>query len=266
MGEAGQDRGPIAPRLSVVVVARDEEERIAACLEAARFADELLVVDTGSLDRTRDIAAAHGARVEELPWEGFGPTKAAALALARGAWILLLDADEVVDTRLAASIQAVVSVPDGADRQIQPEGYELCRRALFLGRWMGHGGWYPDWVLRLVRRGSYTMSADLVHESLRVGGRVARLAGELRHHTDPDLPRYLQKMVSYADLSARSLHAAGRRCRVDQLLLHPPAMFLKRYVLQAGCLDGVHGLLLALLSSVHVLIKYARLWELGRRQ
>jgi len=266
MGDAGQDTTLTTPRLSVVVVARDEEERIAACLEAVRFADELLVVDTGSRDRTRAIAAAHGARVEELPWEGFGPTKAAALVLARGDWILLLDADEVVDARLAAAIQAAISLPDGVPREGLPAGYELCRRALFLGRWLRHGGWYPDWVLRLVRRDCFTMSADLVHERLEVRVVVARLAGELRHYTDPDLPHYLQKMVTYADLGAQSLHAAGRRCRIDQLLLHPPAMFLKRYLVQAGCLDGVHGLLLALLSSVHVLVKYARLWELGRRR
>jgi hypothetical protein len=127
---------------------------------------------------------------------------------------------------------------------------------------MRHGGWYPDWVLRLVRRGRFTMTHDRVHEGLQVDGEVARLAGDIDHHTDPDLACYLEKMSRYARLGAEDLHAQGRRFRAWRLLLNPPAVFVKRYLLKLGFLDGLHGLLLALLSSVHVLLKYARLWEL----
>lgn len=253
------DAEPV-PDLSVVIVARDEERRIGPCLAAVQFADELLVVDTGSTDGTRELARAGGARVEELEWRGFGPTKAAALELARGEWVLLLDADEVVDTELARAIRAVVQGGDAPTA-----GYELCRRGLFLGRWMRHGGWYPDWVLRLARRDACRMTMDAVHERLEVDGSTARLAGELLHYTDPDLPHYLAKMSTYADLGAQALHAAGRRCRLHHLLLRPPATFWKRYVLKQGWRDGMHGLLLAFLSAVHVFVKYARLWELGHR-
>ncbi|MGD8396761.1 MAG: glycosyltransferase family 9 protein, partial [Candidatus Eiseniibacteriota bacterium] len=239
------------------------------------FADELLVVDTGSRDRTPELAAAHGARVVELPWRGFGPTKDAALRLTRGDWILALDADEVVDARLAGAIRSVVEAPrrsgplpdrpeSGCPAHAGPAGYAVCRRGFFLGRWLAHGGWYPDWVLRLVRRGAFTMSHDAVHESLTVDGPVARLEGELLHLTDPDLAGYLRKMITYADLGARMLYDRGVRFRVVQLLVHPSATFLKRYVLKQGWRDGLPGLLLALFSAVHVLVKYARLWELGR--
>lgn len=250
---------PPVPELSVVIIARDEEARIGACLDAVAFAGERLVADTGSRDRTRAVAAAHGARVVEVEWRGFGLSKRAALELAAGDWLLLLDADEVVDARLARAIAAAVREPGAAC------GFELCRRALFLGRWLGHGGWYPDWVLRLVRRGAYTMSADAVHEQLRARGPASRLAGELLHYTDPELAIYLRKMNRYADLGAQALRASGRRFHLHQLLVHPPAIFIKRYLLLAGFLDGFHGLLLAALSAVHVLLKYARLWELEQQ-
>jgi hypothetical protein len=120
-------------------------------------------------------------------------------------------------------------------------------------------------VLRLVRRDRFHMSHDIVHEQLTVDGRVERLAGELEHHTDPDLHRYLAKMLRYADLGARALHERGVRFHLSRLVVNPPATFVKRYVLKAGFRDGVEGLLLALLSAVHVLVKYARLWEIEHR-
>jgi glycosyltransferase involved in cell wall biosynthesis len=245
--------------LTVVVVARDEESRIGACLDSVAFADERLVVDTGSTDRTRDVASAYGARVVDLKWRGFGPTKAEALDLAGGDWLLLLDADERVDPTLASAIGAAI----GQTRSDSPEGYELCRRSLFLGRWLSHGGWYPDWVLRLVRRGKFRMVEAPVHESLEVSGRRGRLPGELLHETDPDLGRYLRKLDLYTDLAARDLAARGARFRLRDLVLRPPATFVKRYLLKAGFRDGVPGFLLAALSATHVLVKYARLWELA---
>ena len=244
--------------LSVVVVASNEASRIARCFASASFADERLLVDTGSTDDTMEIARAAGFRVEERPWQGFGPTKAAALAMATGDWVLLLDADEAVTPELRAEIEAVL-IGGRAER-----GFELCRRAFFLGRWMAHGGYYPDWVLRLVQRDAFEMSNDLVHERLRVDGAVGRLAGDIEHYTDRSLAEYLAKMVHYASLGAESAHASGRRFALHQLVLRPPAIFLKRFVLKLGCLDGMQGFLLALLSAVHVTIKYARLWELGR--
>jgi len=247
-----------APRLSVVIVARNEATRIGRCLASAAFADERLVVDTGSDDATVEVARRAGARVIEVAWEGFGPTKARALAEANGDWLLLLDADEEVTPELAVAIGARAATDP------QQDGYAVCRRSFFLGKWMGHGGWYPDWVLRLVPRRHHAMSSAAVHESLSVPGATHRLEGELLHHTDRTLAEYLDKMVRYADLGARQAFENGRRFRWSDLLLRPPAVFWKRLLLRAGFLDGAHGVLLALLSSVHVTIKYVRLWELGR--
>lgn len=263
--------------LSVVIVARDEEDRIGACLESVAFADERLVVDTGSTDRTRELAAAHGARVIERPWRGFGPSKAEALGLVDGDWVLLLDADERVDATLAASIRDVVGGGDGSRGQegsrgqdssrgqvtsAACDGYELRRRARFLGRWLAHGGWGKDYVLRLVRRGAFVMTPRPVHESLAVAGRRGRLHGELLHETDPELKRYLKKLDLYTSLAAEDLAGRGVRFRLRDLLLHPPVVFIKNYVLRAGFRDGVPGFLIAVLSSFHVFVKYAKLWEI----
>jgi glycosyltransferase involved in cell wall biosynthesis len=251
--------------LSVVVVARDEEERIGACLDSVAFADERLVVDTGSSDQTRELAKARGARVIELAWRGFGPTKAEALGLAAGDWVLLLDADERVDRALAGEIGKVLeggNGPEGPPGFAGYAGYEVCRRARFLGRWLEHGNWGPDWVLRLVRRGAFVMSPRPVHESLSVAGRRGRLAGELLHETDPDLHRYLTKLDLYTSLAADDLADRGVRFRLRDLLIRPPAIFVKAYVLRAGFRDGLPGFLIAVLSATHVFVKYAKLWEI----
>ncbi len=243
----------------MVIVTLNEEARLPACLDSVDWAAERLVVDTGSSDRTRELAVAAGARVVERPWEGFGPTKSAALGLARGDWVLLLDADERLTPDLRAAIEAALALDD-------PEvaAYAVCRRSLFLGRWMRHGGWYPDWVVRLVRRDRFTMTADRVHERLLADGPVERLAGDLLHETDPDLQTYLKKMVHYAALGGQALAERQVEFRPSMLCVRPAATFFKRLVWRSGWRDGLHGWVLAGLSSVHVFLKYAHLWERQR--
>ena len=168
------------PTLSVIVITKNEAAHIEACLKSVAFADESIVVDSGSSDATPTLAASMGARVVRTDdWPGFGAQKNRALALARGDWVLSIDADERVGDELAAEIRAVVQRNDSAG----PTGYELNRLSSFCGQWMRHGDWYPDRVLRLFRRGAGRFSDDLVHERLLVDGHCARLNGELLHFT-----------------------------------------------------------------------------------
>ncbi|MEO8153808.1 MAG: glycosyltransferase family 2 protein, partial [Rhizobacter sp.] len=175
--------------LSVTLITHNESRHIAACLKSVAFADEWVVVDSGSTDGTREIAESLGARVIKTDdWPGFGVQKNRALALAQGRWVLSIDADERVSETLAARIVETIKNDQAAD------GYELTRLSRFCGQWMRHGDWYPDRVLRLFRRGRGRFTDDLVHERLRIEGRVERLAGDLLHDTMPTLDDALDKM------------------------------------------------------------------------
>lgn len=252
--------GP-AGTLSVILITLNEEANLARCLARLDFATEIIVADSGSTDGTVAVAHRFTRHVISLPWQGFGPTKQAALQRATGRWVLSLDADEVVDDELVSSIREVLrnDLPHVA-------GYRINRRSCFLGTWMKRSGWYPDWVLRLGRRECVRFSSHRVHEQLQVQGRTSRLEGHLLHYTDPDWPHYLAKLSRYSEWSARSLHEEGRRARLVDLTARPAYQFLRTYFLQAGFLDGRAGLMLACGSAFHVFSKYARLWDLTRKQ
>jgi len=224
-------------RLSVVVVTRNEEERLRACLEAVVWADEIVVVDAESEDKTVAIAQEFTDRVVVRRWPGYAAQKNAALDLASGDWVLSLDADEVVSPELRAEIARVLASDGPAD------GYTVPRRNIFWGRWVRHGGLYPDRQLRLFRRGRGRFEARAVHESVRVDGRVEPVDGHLEHR-------------SYRDAVAE-----GRRARVTDLLLRPLGRFLAMYVVRRGFLDGWRGFLLATLYAYYVLIRSAKIWE-----
>ncbi len=159
-----------------------------------------------------------------------------------------------MDITLAESIKSAIASP-------QFDSYELNRKSQFLGRWITHSGWYPDHIIRLFRRGCGCFTNDAVHERIEVTGATGRLTGHILHYTDPDIEHYLAKLNRYTTLSADILRGQGRRFRVSHVLLKPPATFIKMYLLKSGFRDGIPGLILALLSSFHVLCKYAKLWE-----
>lgn len=283
--------------VSVVVIAQDEEAQIAACLESARWADELVVVDGGSRDRTAAIAAACGARVHHHPWPGFSAQWNYAIELATNPWVLLLAADERVTPELAAQIRATLRArPSHA-------GYYVRRQTYFLDRAMRGCGWGDELELRLIRRGLGRMDGRLVHERLVVDGSVGRIEGRLLHYSHPTLRDYLENLNRCTSLEAeealtlgvrntwlpplgalvragrrwlasdrsyRSLRAALKdeiknRYRWTLLLPFAPVLrFLQMFVLQRGFLDGRHGLYLSLLSAVYVFVAQAKLWELQR--
>jgi len=245
--------------LSVVVIACDEEERIGECLASVAWADELLVVDSGSADRTVEVARAHGARVVTRPWPGYAAQKNFALGQAGCPWVLSLDADERLSPELAAEIRGTIA---GAAPEVA--GASMPRRTRYLGRWIRHGGWYPDRKVRLVRRGRGRWTGEHLHERLEVDGAVVALRGDLLHHTYRDIGEHLRTMDRYSTEAARGMRAAGRRGSLLATLANPPLKFLKMYLLQRGFLDGAPGLLVAVLGSYYVFLKHAKLWELTR--
>ncbi len=247
-------------RLSVVTIALNEERNIVQCLESVRWADELIVVDSGSSDRTVELAKGFPARVMQLPWRGYGATKNDALQHATGDWILWLDADERVTPELAAEIRTKVQENDGTYA-----GYTVARRAYFLGKWIRHCGWYPSRVTRLFRRSSGKFTENKVHEQLLLEGPTGHLHNDLLHYTDPNLYHYCEKFNRYTSLAAEDMHAAGERFSLYDVLVRPPFMFFKMFVLRRGFLDGMHGFILSAVSMTYVFVKYAKLWELQKK-
>lgn len=246
------------PRLSVVVITLNEEERLRACLESVAWADELVVVDAESRDKTVQIAREFTDHVVVRPWPGFAAQKNFGLARARGHWVLSLDADEEVPPELRAEIEALLAGAPAHD------GYRIARRNLFWGRWMRHGGLYPDWQLRLWRRGRGRFEERAVHESARVEGAVGRLRAPLLHRSYRDVADFLARSDRYAALAAEEWVRRGRPLRMADFLLRPLGRFLSMYLLQRGFLDGREGFLVAVLYAYYVFVRSVKVWEKAR--
>ena len=246
-------------RLSAAIITRNERANLPRALRSlAGLADEVVVLDGGSTDGTPTLARALGARVRERAFDGFASQKNACLDLCTGEFILVLDADEAVTPALAAEIRRRVEAPDA-------DAWAVARRSLFLGRFMDHTGWFPDYTVRLLRRGRGRFAPALVHESLAVDGRVARLppSAHLEHFTTESLPAYLAKLNRYTSLAARDLAARDRRKpTAAELLLLPLFAFLKFFILRRGFRDGREGFLLSALSAYYVFAKYLKLRRL----
>lgn len=243
--------------LSVVLITKDAATQLDACLASAAFADEILVVDSGSRDSTVEIAIRHGARVIDRAWAGYGPQKQFAVESASYDWVLCLDADERVSPELKAGIARELAAA-GAD------AYAIARCNRFLGRWLRHGEGYPDWSVRLFDRRKAKWSNDAVHEKVVCTTPPARLRGDLMHESAESLAIYLDKQNRYTSLQASRLHAAGRRGSVLRMAISPIARFLKFYVLRLGFLDGVPGLVHIAIGCMNSFNKYAKLIELDK--
>lgn len=246
---------------SGVMIAKDAGATIAQALRSMRFCREIVVVvDERSSDETLTVAEELADRIEVRPWQGYGPTKQAAVDLAAHAWILMIDADEWLSPELAMSVAEAV---DDADPSV---AYQLRRRTRFLGRWMLHGDWGRDRVLRLFHRETGGPTADAIHESVQVEARKLLLKGLLYHEGDQTLQAYLERQNRYTTLAAKGLFGRGRRTTMLATAIRPVFKFLQSYILRLGFLDGWQGLVLAYYSAVAVFTKYAKLYALQHRQ
>ncbi len=245
--------------LSVVIITRNAASQLAACLESAAFADETLVVDSGSDDGTAALAVAHGARVLQQAWLGFGPQKQFAVEAAAHDWVLCLDADERVSEALRASILAALAAPAA-------QAYAMARCNRFMGRWLKHGEGYPDWSLRLFDRRHARWGDEPVHEKVLTDAPVTRIAGDLLHDSAETLDGYLDKQNRYTSMQAEVLFKAGKRAGAAQLLLSPALRFIKFYLLRLGFLDGIPGLVHIAIGCCNSFHKYAKLMALQRKQ
>jgi glycosyltransferase involved in cell wall biosynthesis len=251
---------PSRATLSVAIITLNEEQNLPRTLASIAWADEIVIVDSGSTDATRSIAQSYGSRFITEPWRGFASQKNFALSLCTADWVLSLDADEVVSPELAASIQAVVNQPASGT------AYALPRRNLFLGRWIRHGGYYPDPKLRLFPRGQAKFAETPVHETVDFSGHTETLSGDLVHDAYPTLTVYLDHMQRYSALGAEIAVARGHvgtglPAFLNGVFFRPLATFLYNYIFRGGFLDGREGLLLHLYHSAYVSWKYAKAWE-----
>ena len=246
-------------KLAATIVTLNEERNIArAILSLAGCVDEIVVVDSGSSDRTREIAASLGARVLEEPWRGYAAQKNFAAASASHEWILSLDADEELTPALSAEIAAVRLQGPSFDAWTMP------RLARYLGRWIRHSGWYPDRKIRLYHRDRAAWKGDFVHESVQTTGSVGQLKSDLLHFTCDTLSQHLTTLDRYTTLAAQSLAAARKPIPFSRLVIDPPWTFFRSFILQFGFLDGMHGFVIAGLAAFYTFMKYAKARELAK--
>jgi glycosyltransferase involved in cell wall biosynthesis len=247
------------PKVSVTVITLNEAEHIGAAIDSAAWADEIVVVDSGSTDGTADIARAKGVTVLSREWSGYVDQKNFAAARVSNDWIFSLDADERIPPALRAEIRALLS------SEPSKRGYRVPRVTFHLGRWIRTTDFYPDFQTRLYDRRAARWRGKYVHESVSVDGPVGRLRHDLEHYSFRDLRDQLDRVNHYTTLAARQMREAGRRAGPLDLLVHPPAAFLRNYVLRRGILDGTTGLTISLVNAYSVFLKFAKLWELQRK-
>lgn len=243
--------------LSVAIITLNAATQLADCLASAAFADDIVIIDSGSTDGTPALAQAHGARVVHCDWRGFGPQKQFAVDSAQHDWVLCLDADERVSPELRGSIENALRAPSTA-------AFRFARCNRFLGRYLKHGEGYPDWSLRLFDRRQARWSDDAVHEKVIADGPVATLKGDLLHDSAETLASYLTKQNRYTSLAADMAYQAGKRVGFGRLFLSPLIRFVKFYLIRQGFRDGLPGLIHIAIGCFNSFSKYAKLLELQK--
>lgn len=247
-------------RLSVVIITKNEAERLPTCLASIAFADEIVVVDSGSMDGTPELARKAGALViETQDWPGFGPQKQRGLDASTGDWVLCIDADEWLDAQLAQAIRQLLSLNPAT-----PHIYEIDRLSAFCGQWMKAGSWSPDIGVRLFRRGHARFSEDLVHERLIFEGPTGRLAGRLLHNSIVSIHDGVDKMNRYTTGRAQDQRRHGKKGGLGKAIGHGIWAFIRSYILRRGFMDGRLGFVLATLDAHNSYYRYLKLWLDGR--
>jgi glycosyltransferase involved in cell wall biosynthesis len=239
-------------KIAATIITYNEQRNLPRAIESLRCCDEIVVLDSGSTDRTVEIAANLGARVIETPWRGYASQKNYASENASHDWILSLDADEVLSEALEAEIWQIKKNGPRYD------AYTMPRLAQYLGRWIYHSGWHPDRKIRLFDRRKGVWHGDYVHESVKVSGTVGHLQANILHFTCSSLSEHLKTMDRYTTLAAQQILDEKRKVTFSNLLLNPPWTFVQTYILKAGFLDGTEGLAIANMAALYNFLKYAK--------
>jgi glycosyltransferase involved in cell wall biosynthesis len=248
-------------QLTVIVITRNEQANIEDCLKSVAFADEIIVLDNASTDRTADLARSLGARVYVTQdWPGFGSQKNRALAFATGDWVLSIDADERATPELRQEVLEIIQ------KKNDVQAYRFSRRSRYCGQFMLHSGWSPDWVIRLFRRGDAHFSDDLVHEKLLVQGVVGELKSPLLHLSFPDFESVLEKANRYSTAGAQAMRLRGQTATLSGAVAHGLWAFVRTYILRRGFLDGQMGLALAISNAEGTYYRYAKRWLMSRQE
>ncbi|MFI4849021.1 MAG: glycosyltransferase family 2 protein [Gimesia chilikensis] len=246
--------------LSVIVIVKNEESTIRECLASVAWADEIIVLDSGSSDQTVAICKEYTEHVYETDWPGFGPQKNRALEYASNEWVLSIDADERISYDLQTEIKRVIQMPKRYD------AYSMPRRSNYCGRYMKHSGWWPDHVVRLFRRGKAEFSDDLVHERIVVQGRVGKLKEPIIHESLLTLEQILNTMNSYSTAGAKMMAEEQQQASLCKAICHGTWTFIRTYFLRAGFLDGKEGFMLAISNAEGTYYRYLKLMVLNREK
>ncbi len=245
--------------LSVAVIVKNEEGNLPRMLESISWADEIIILDTGSDDNTKQIAKEAGCKVYESEWLGFGKCKQLAVNYCSHEWILSLDADEVVTPQLKTKIQQIIQ------SDFEYAGYRIKRKSFYLNKMINHCGWNHDYTLRLFRKNKGQFNTKLVHESVQIDGPIGYINDCLLHYTYPNIDSHISKMILYSGLGSVHLFNKGKKTSLFGAYLKANWKFWKMYLFQLGFLDGKVGFILSYNSAMGVFWKYAKLWELNRK-
>ncbi len=245
--------------LSVAIITKNEEDNLRPCLLSISFAEQIVVIDSGSTDATLKIAEEFGCEIYSEEWRGFGPQKQSAVEKCRLPWVLILDADERVPPPTVEIIKKIVTDP-----QTPEAGLSFPRKNYFQGRWIRHAGWWPDRIVRLFRKDAGSITSATVHEAVEVEGIVGALAFPIEHFTESSLAKILRKIDKYSTMGAYEAYKEGKSSSIFSAFTRAFFTFIQNYFLRLGLLDGRQGLTLAVTDSVNKFFKYAKLSELIR--
>jgi len=243
-------------KISAIVITFNEEQNIRAALESLRWADEIIVVDSESVDRTVEIARSFTDRIFVRAWPGYSAQKNFAAEQASFDWVFSLDADERVSDELMRELEQIKQISEP-----QATGFEMPRLTFYLGRWIKHSGWYPDYKLRLYNRQRSRWTGDFVHESIEVDGRVDRLKGNLLHYTVHNASEHHLRIDRYTTLAANEMYERGKRASIASIVFTPFMTFIRSYIVKLGFLDGLQGFAIARFAAHYAFLKNLKLWE-----
>ncbi len=252
--------------LSVVVITKNEEKNIARCLESVKWADEIIIIDSNSTDSTIDIARKYTNKILTIEWTGFGNAKREGVSEARFEWILSIDADEVITPLLKEEIIKVVSTQVEKKDNPNISGYYINRKTNFLGKWINHSNWYPDYVLRLFKKDEGNVNTATIHEAVIVDGATAYLKNDMHHFSYPTFELYLEKFNLYTTMGAEKAFQEKKKPNIADITVRPLASFLKHYIIKQGFRDGYEGFIISIFSSLSVFVKQIKLFQIYREK